>query len=121
MDRNGRLTEAKRNELNKFMQCCGTEDNGTTLSLYYSAYLSWGKWNHGTGRFEDLVQALFNKGYSVQLKHDDSETANGFMTVLTEDGIKLAHSPSFQNMFNKREELVQNFVDEILESIRDLK
>lgn len=66
---------------------------------------------------QDVLDLLLLKGFSLQLKHEEKEGNNGFVTLFDANGEKLAHSPKIQILFkSNREQLVTSFVDECIES-----
>jgi hypothetical protein len=70
---------------------------------------------------QDVLDLLLLKGFSLQLKHEEKETHNGFVTLFDENGVKLAHSPKIQIMFmSNREQMVESFVNEGIESYHRL-
>ena len=70
---------------------------------------------------QDVLDLLLSRGFSLQLKHEEEEVQNGFVTLLSENGDKLAHSPKLQLMFlSNRESVVEKFVDEGMKAYQDL-
>ena len=64
-----------------------------------------------------MLDLLLLKGFSLQLKHEEAEVQNGFVTVFDVNGKKLAHAPKIQLLFRgNRDQLVASFVDECLAS-----
>mmetsp|Transcript_23827 Transcript_23827/g.40561 ORF Transcript_23827/g.40561 Transcript_23827/m.40561 type:complete len:94 (+) Transcript_23827:232-513(+) len=62
---------------------------------------------------QDVLDLLLLKGFSLQLKHEEEEVHNGFVTLLDENNVKLAHAPKMQIMFpSHREQMVETFVNE---------
>lgn len=71
---------------------------------------------------QDVMDLLLSKGFSLQLKHEEKEVHNGFVTLFHANGEKLAHSPKMQIMFmSNREQLVASFVDECIESFQNIE
>lgn len=64
-------------------------------------------------------------GYSVELKHDETETSfqeHGFVRILTSDGQELASSDSVQHNrnFNKRLQILAQLAQESDEKYKEL-
>ena len=97
-------SNAKDNSLNELHSC---ENSTTTITLKYSPYMNWGRWNHNPSRVEPLLRALKTAQYSVQLQHDEVETTwenHGYVTLSDEAGNKIAHSDDFQHNGRNRTE-----------------
>ena len=69
---------------------------------------------------QDVLDLLLLKGFSLQLKHEEKEIHNGFVTLFDSHGTKLAHSPKIQILYNSnRVKLVSSFVNECVESYQN--
>jgi signal transduction histidine kinase len=64
---------------------------------------------------EDILQALIDAKFSVDLKHDNKESRNGYVTVYDSQGIEVVHSSGLQNVTRKRSEAIAEFVDEVIQ------
>jgi hypothetical protein len=97
-------TSSSSQELNKVI--AGSAE-GKTVVVEYGPYMNWGRWNHNTSRITELLNALTELGYTIELKHEDTETTwedHGFVRVLSTDGEELASSANVQHnsAFSKR-------------------
>jgi hypothetical protein len=69
---------------------------------------------------QDVLDLLLSKGFSLQLRHEEKEVHNGFVTLLDENEVQLAHAPKIQIMFpSHRERMVESFVNEAIEAYHD--
>ena len=76
------------------------------------------RWNHKTSRIDELVTLLVEAGLFVQLKHDGSDSGNGWVAVSL-DGKELVRSTTCSTIATTASgrEMLSQMAEEILAAL----
>lgn len=89
------------------------------LVIAYGPYMNWGRWNHNTYRISTLLNALLDEGYAVELRHDEKEEGDGWVSIIY-DGNEIARTDDVQHNrnYNKRDLIFSDMKAEVLEQVK---
>jgi len=96
-------------------------DSTITVTVKYSPYMNWGRWNHNPNRINELIQALNSAKLNVQLEHDPTETPEQWVRITDSAGNDLAYHESVQHnrSYGQRKELLAQMAKEAIGKVLD--
>lgn len=118
-------SSSSQNELNRLI-INSDNSNSPILTILYGPYMNWGRWNHNTSRISELINNLLLLGYSIELKHDNTETTpqeHGYVKILSSNDYELVSSDNVQHnrSYNKRIQILMNMAQIADEKFKEIE
>lgn len=70
------------------------------ITLNYTPYMNWGRWNHNPSRLRPILEACKKNGIAVQLEHSEKETSwedHGHVELKCPDGNVIVRLEKYQH------------------------